>query len=117
MEEKWDIYLYDNLVYFCRSWTGALALVAEISPNDTKLHIGRLWAPRSEVSELFVQQVDYLIKSHLYKLRVPHPLPKELQDHPSAVAHYSFSQYGRICCFGTFENTIGASLLKNSSPS
>lgn len=115
MEEKWDIYLYDGRVYFCRSWTGSLALVAEIKPIDKSLRVTRIWASRSEEPTLVVQQLDYLIKSHLYKLRVPHPLPLDLQNEPKAVALYSFSQYGRICCFGTFENTLGPNILKNTS--
>src|SRR5262245_22091409 len=31
MEQKWDIYLYSDRLYFCRSWTGALAYVAEFA--------------------------------------------------------------------------------------
>lgn len=116
MEEKWDIYLYDRLVYFCRSWTGSLTFVAEITPLQRSLQVTRIWASRPDEPALAVQQVDYLIKSHLYKLRVPHPLPLELQNDPKAAALYSFSQYGRICCFGTFQNTLGANILKNGSP-
>jgi hypothetical protein len=115
MEEKWDIYLYDNRVYFCRSWTGSLTFVAEITPAEKLLRVSRLWASRSEETAFAVQQVDYLIKSHLYKLQVPHPLPQELQNESKAAALYSFSQYGRICCFGTFENTLGPDILKNTS--
>ncbi|KQW13041.1 hypothetical protein ASE08_07740 [Rhizobacter sp. Root16D2] len=115
MEEKWDIYLYENLVYFCRSWTGSLILVAEIAPVETSLRVSRIWASRAQESAFALQQVDYLIKSHLYKLRVPHPLPLELQNDSKAAALYSFSQYGRICCFGTFESTLGSAIPKSAS--
>jgi hypothetical protein len=117
MEEKWDIYFYDSCLYFCRSWTGSLMLVAEMSPIEKSLQVSRVWVSRSEDPALAVQQVDYLIKSHLYKQRVPHPLPSDLQHEPNAVAMYSFSQYGRICCFGSFESTLSESLLKNTSRS
>lgn len=116
MEEKWDIYLYDSRVYFCRSWTGSLTLVAEITPTENSLTVSRVWSSRSEEPKLAIQQVDYLIKSHLYKLRVPHPLPSELPREQKAVALYSFSQFGRLCCFGSFENTLGENMLKNISP-
>lgn len=117
MEEKWDIYLYDEHVYFCRSWTGKLAVVAEINTAVNSLRISRIWAPRSVDPYLAIQQVDYLIKSHLYKRQAPHPLPSDLQMEPSAVAMYSFSQYGRLCCFGSFESTLGQDMLKKSQPS
>jgi hypothetical protein len=117
MEEKWDIYLYDSLVYFCRSWTGSLTLVAELKPTQDSLRVSRVWASSPEEPAFAVQQVDYLIKSHLYKLRVPHPLPIVLQNEPKAVALYSFSQYGRICCFGSFESTLSQSIMKNTTGS
>ncbi|MET0334819.1 MAG: hypothetical protein ABW190_11155 [Rhizobacter sp.] len=112
MEEKWDLYLYDQRLYFCRSWTGALTFVAEIKPEEKSLRIPRLWASGPEDTALAIQQVDYLIKSHLYQQRVPHPLPPELPREPTPVALYSFSQYGRLCCFGSFESTLGDDLLK-----
>ena len=114
MEEKWDIYLHEGRVYFCRSWTGRLALVAQITTAENGLHIARLWAPRSMDPRLATQQLDYLVKSHLYRWRVPHPLPSDLALEPRAIALYSFSQYGRLCCFGTFDDTLGQSLLKDS---
>jgi len=113
MEEKWDIYLYDGRVYFCRSWTGLLALVAEITPAEKSLHVARIWAARAAEPALAIQQVDYLIKSHLYRRQAPHPLPSDLQRDPSTVAMYSFSQYGKLCCFGSFESTLGAGMLKS----
>ena len=115
MEEKWDIHLHDRRVYFCRSWTGMLALVAEIDPGPDTLHIARLWAPRSTDAALAIRQVDYLVKSHLYQRRVPHPLPPDLERQPATVALYSFSQYGRLCCFGSFDDTLGTDLMKPSA--
>ena len=112
MEEKWDIYLYDNRVYFCRSWTGTLAFVAELAQDDNAFRMSRVWAPGSNDSAMSVRQVDYLVKSHLYKRRVPHPLPDELERDPDVVAMYSFSQYGRLCCFGSYEDTLGSAMLK-----
>ena len=114
MEEKWDIYLYDRRAYFCRSWTGSLSFVAEITPEEKLLRIFRMWASRSENPRFAIEQVDYLIKSHLYRMRVPHPLPLELLREPNAVAMYSFSQYGRLCCFGVFDSTLGTDFLKSA---
>lgn len=113
MEEKWDIYLYDGRVYFSRSWTGTLAFVAELTEDDDALRIARIWAPGSNEPTHSVRQVDYLVKSHLYKRRVPHPLPDDLEKDPDVVAMYSFSQYGRLCSFGSFGDTLGGVMLKS----
>jgi hypothetical protein len=117
MEEKWDIYLYERRIYFCRSWTGMLALVADISTEENALHVSRVWASRPSPPALAIRQVDYLIKSHLYQQRVPHPLPADLKRESDSIALYSFSQYGRLCCFATYEDTLGKEVLKSSARS
>lgn len=113
MEEKWDIYLYGDKIYFCRSWTGDLVLVAEFSTTGSEIVISKVWASK-EVAEsdegLARQQVDYLIKSHVMRRAVPHPLPENLPREPETVGAYSFSQYGNVCCFATYEDTTRAEL-------
>lgn len=108
MEEKWDVYLYGDRIYFCRSWTGALLFVAEFSTTGTEIVIRRIWAAGELDDGYAAQQVDYLIKSHLYGLAVPHPLPRSVPREPEAVGSYSFSQYGSNCCFATYEDTTRA---------
>jgi len=49
--------------------------------------------------------VDYLIRSHLYRLPLPHPLPKSVGQDPRELALFSFSQYGRYGLYGTFADT------------
>lgn len=118
MEEKWDIYLYDNRLYFSRSWTGTLSFVAEMSTTGTEIVINRIWAAGAAEetdNPMAVQQVDFLIKSHLFRRAVPHPLPQNIPGEPEAVGLYSFSQYGRGCCFATYEDTLGATLKKEAA--
>jgi hypothetical protein len=115
MEEKWDIFLYDSRIYFCRSWTGKLTFVAQLKPSKGSITLTRIWAAGSEDSTIAVQQVDYIIKSHLYSQRVPHPLPASLENDGAAVALYSFEQYGRLCCFGTYKNTVRDQVYKPSA--
>jgi hypothetical protein len=114
MEHKWDIYLYGDRLYFCRSWTGMLTYVAEFSLGDSNLKIVRVWMSGDDAhtTEFAIRDIDYLIKSHLYGRRVPHPLPNEIAHDPENVALYSFSQYGNMCSFGTFEDTLPDDLLK-----
>lgn len=106
MEDKWDIYLYGDRFYFCRSWTNSLALSAQFTLADGRLHLTRIWAQGGVEAAMPVRQVDYLIKSHIQRRRAPHPLPSSLARDPQAIAMYSFGEYGRICCFGSFEDTL-----------
>jgi hypothetical protein len=58
MEEKWDIYLHNDRLYFCRSWTGQLSFVAQFKQNDDALAIHRLWTAGD--AEFSRRQIDYL---------------------------------------------------------
>lgn len=113
MEEKWDIYLYGDRNYFCRSWTGELCFVAEFSTTGSEIVISRIWAAKELAKpdgRFAIQQVDYLIKSHLFKRTVPHPIPESLPREPEGVGAYSFGRYGHLCCFATYEDAISADL-------
>ena len=130
MEEKWDVYWYAPYLYFCPSWTGQLvfAIQFEILPapaerilaNNTPLTFcarSVLIAKDSAKDDegFIVRQVDYLIKRFLFRRRVPHPLPPDLERDAETAAAYSFSVYGNMCCFGSFEDTLPHDLLKSRS--
>lgn len=106
MEEKWDIYLWKNALYFARSWTGSLAYVAEIHRTDGVAQMQRVIADRGACSEdasLARNQVDFLIRNHIYGQRVPHPLPAGMENDPETIGMYSFSLFGsrgHFACFG-----------------
>ncbi|MFZ6645043.1 hypothetical protein ACO0LO_04960 [Undibacterium sp. TJN25] len=115
MEQKWDIYLYREHLYFCRSWTGALVYVAAFAMTKGKIAVDKIWAAREALADdpaFAVREVDYLIKSHVMQARVPHPLPPELPPDAETIGQYSFSQYGNMCCFGTYADTLPANLVK-----
>ncbi|MES2073449.1 MAG: hypothetical protein V4488_24055 [Pseudomonadota bacterium] len=115
MEQKWDIYLYQQQLYFCRSWTGALVYVAAFDMAKGKISVNKIWAAKEALSDddgFAIQEVDYLIKSHVMQRRVPHPLPSDLQKEAEIIGQYSFGQYGNMCCFGTYADTLPANLIK-----
>lgn len=115
MEEKWDIYLYADRIYFCRSWTGALSFVAHFSTTGNALVIHQVLATSSGPDmdyRYVVRQVDYLVRSHILKQGHPHPLPAGLERDPASVGLFSFSQYGWLCCFGTFDDTLRRDIRK-----
>lgn len=114
MEDKWDIYLYLPHLYFARSWTGDLTYRAKLALDAGRLRITELQYPRQEDPEFARRVVDYLIKSHLLRALVPHPLPATLPQEAEKVALLSFSLFGRRCFYGSFADTTA---LRPTPPS
>jgi hypothetical protein len=56
-----------------------------------------------------VRAVDSLIKSHVFGLVVPHPLPPNLALEPAQIVLYSFSLFGRRCAYASFGDTTTVS--------
>lgn len=113
MEEKWDIYRYEGVLYFSRSWTGDLVFTANMKINNEALNLYSIEADAEVASKdtlFIVQQVDFLIKSHIFHKLAPHPLPPDLPNDIRTIALYSFSQYGSRASFATYEDTIAVSL-------
>jgi hypothetical protein len=111
MEDKWDIYLHDGTLFFARSWTGDLVYRAAIEFRGGEAVVTAAEASRSRVGDdltLAVRVVDFLVKSHLYRKEVPHPLPHGLLDDKKTIAVYSFSEYGRWGSYACFEDTTTA---------
>jgi hypothetical protein len=109
MEGKWDIYLYEGRLYFARSWTGFLQFCADIQFSDGEAVVTKVVAPRemAELSHSYpLRVVDFLIKSHLYGWRVPHPLPDGMPEDTQPLALHSFSVFGRRAVAGTFADTL-----------
>lgn len=109
MEDKWDIFHHGDRLLFVRSWTGTLALVAEIEQDGTAAAIRRVWASSKMAQEsgLLVRQIDYLVRSHVLGRVAAHPLPSGLPRDTQAIGDYSFGVFGRNCEFGSFGETTG----------
>src|SRR5262245_45724492 len=105
MEDKWDIYLFDNVLYFARSWTGELLFCAEVVYEIGRLHLTAIVAGGNHDPAFAHRVVDYLVKSHLQGRDAPHPLPTGLPPVPDQIAAFSFSMFGRRCSFGTYTDT------------
>lgn len=52
-----------------------------------------------------VAAVDFLIRSHIYRQPVPHPLPEDAGSDLFELTMFSFSKYGRRGLYGTFADT------------
>ena len=109
MEDKWDIYLFDGYLYFARSWTDELIFRDKIALCNTETRISCIDAKSETVdgdASLAVRRVDCLVKSHLFRQEVPHPLPVDFPDDPQEIARYSFLLYGSWASYAAYEDTI-----------
>ncbi len=105
MQDKWHIFHYDGRLIFTRSWTGDPLFVAEFEASRPVVTVKRIHAYPGAFDggpDLAVGMVDFLIKSHLFRVAVPHPLPDELPEIPSLVATWSFNHFGRWGHFATW---------------
>ncbi|MBN1266504.1 MAG: hypothetical protein JXA25_13490 [Anaerolineales bacterium] len=114
LEDKWDILHTGEYLYFLRSWTGHLVFRAHLLPAEDSLQVDWIQVEANMLTEetsYSICQVDFLIKSHLYRREVPHPVPVELPDELSDVVLFSFSQYGRWAFYASYEYTAAVRLL------
>lgn len=116
MEEKWDIYLYEEHIFFCRSWSGELIYRASAESELPALNILTVESNQQLAGNLTVRQVDFLIKSHLMLATALHPLPAELGRDEEKQAANSFSCYGVKGRYGSLEETIGTAYFWHQSP-
>ncbi|HVX83879.1 MAG TPA: hypothetical protein VH253_03605 [Phycisphaerae bacterium] len=97
MEEKWDLSLFDNRLYFSRSWTGALVYVAEAHITPSLLHIHTLHtaltADSPENRHFETLQMAFLLITLLFRKRLPAPIPDAILS-PDLMAQVLFSAYG-----------------------
>jgi len=116
MEEKWDIYSYDERLFFCRSWSGELVYRAAVKCEPPVLKILMVESRQEMHDKLVVRQVDFLVKSHLMLATALHPLSPDLARDEEKQAVHSFGCYGTKGRYGTLEETIGTSYYWNQSP-
>jgi hypothetical protein len=115
MEVKWDIYLYEERLFFCRSWDGELIYRAAVNCGPPTLKVLMVESSQDLPEKLAVRQVDFLVKSHLMLALALHPLLVELGRDEEKQAAYSFACYGAKGCYGTLEETIGTAYHWNQS--
>lgn len=109
MQDRWDVYLYDGFLYFSNSWSGELLIRAKADFKENEFFVPAI-DMRSDLAKrnktLAVRQADYLIKSCLCRREVPNPLPRNFPNNPKQIALYSFSLYGRMSSYATYEDAI-----------
>lgn len=108
MEVKWDISLHNDTLYLTRSWTGSLEFRARLNLQADRASLSSVlaagnWADQG--ADYAVAVVDFVVRSHVLGLRVPHPLPPGTEDDSQQLALASFSLYGRLGRYGVRGDT------------
>ena len=112
MEEKRDIDYFDEKLYFSRSWTDDLMLVAHVDRKADALTISAVdtVVTHANQSLMAVRDVDFLVKTHLFGREVPHSLPPDLPSFEKTILTYSFSVFGRAAAFASYDDTTKLSI-------
>jgi hypothetical protein len=105
MEDKWDVYFFDEHTYFVRSWTGQLIYRANVRVEDERMIVTQIECAEGRESETGRRTVDYLVKSHVLGAVTLHPLFGDVPADPMQIAVASFAAFGRRCACGTYADT------------
>jgi hypothetical protein len=103
MEVKWDIYIYDFEFLFVRSWTGELQYraAAQVGPDQITIHSIETSVSNQEFAR---QAVYFLLATHPLGRVLPHTIDSCVPPDPQTIALLSFSMYGNIGCYATYED-------------
>jgi hypothetical protein len=115
MEEKWNIYLYASNLYFVRSWSGRLEFRAKVRVDGEALIATRIeYDPQFADSDPYATAVvDFLIKSHIFRLKAVAPIDPRTDEDSVAIAMSLFSNYGRLALYAARRDTISIAAKSN----
>lgn len=113
MDVKWDMYSYDKIIYFTRSWTGELIYKAYLDIlENNNVGIYQIEYPKSIGFEIANSAVYFLLKSHVQEVIHPHRVPSDLNTEIE-IAHYSLEQYGNKACYASYNDITDAIAISN----
>lgn len=109
MEDKWDIYGWNNILYLTRSWTGEIVYKATIHVTETSFEVQKIEYCADGYNEndpsLVVNNVHFLLKTLAFGAIYPHKVPAVLTNEKD-IAIYSFSQFGHNCWYATYDDVL-----------
>lgn len=117
-DEKWDIYIYDNCLYFLRSWTRELIYkaFADVDFNHVTIYKIELQGNDSLDKSLAISDVHFLVTTQILKGILPHRVPANLKSDMD-IALYSFSRFGNRCWYATYDDILDTVITKTAGPS
>jgi hypothetical protein len=114
MEDKWDIYFWNGIMYLTRSWTGEVVYKAHINFSETNFTITKIEYSENEFTQadpsLAIDNVHFIILSHAFGRPFPHRIPKTLINEKD-IALYSFNQFGHNCWYATYDTILDAIVI------
>lgn len=109
MEEKWNVYFFDRVLYFVRSWTGILVHAVKCEIKDGTLEVSSIVTSQESIDErdrtFSIREVFFLIVSHVLGRVYPHPVLSFIEAEEDRIALFSFSQYGKMGLFASVPET------------
>lgn len=118
MEDKWDIYFWDNIMYLTRSWTAELIYKAHITVSENSIEITQIEYLENDYTEadpsLVVDNVHFIVLSHAFGRPFPHRVPETLVNEEE-IARYSFDQFGHNCWYATYDKIIDTIIIPESA--
>jgi hypothetical protein len=115
MEDKWDIYVYDSIFYFVRSWLGNLIHRAPYFMKEGVVNISAIESDPAHLEQAD-QVVYFLLVSHALGRPFPNPIPPGMGDDAEQIALHSFASFGRIACCATHSDLTDVSLAERVEP-
>jgi hypothetical protein len=103
MDVKWDIYIYNSIFLFARSWTGELCYRAVAAVGPSEIHITEIECSSSE-AKIAAAHVYFLMGTHAMRRVLPHRLPEGTPEDPMTMATLSFNLFGKFGCYASFED-------------
>lgn len=118
MEDKWDIYVWNDIIYFVRSWTSEVGYKAFITYSDNSLIVHKIEIDGNNRSEseqsIAINNVHFLISTLAFKAVQPHKIPNNLITNEE-IAAYSFSVFGRDCWYATYDDVINLTIIETNN--
>lgn len=109
MEDKWDVYAWNDIIYFTRSWTGEVVYKAFIRKAERGFAVYKIdYIPENYNNHnqaLVINIVHFLIKTLIFGSIYPNKVPSFLKT-DTEIAIYSFSQFGHNCWYATFDDIL-----------
>lgn len=108
-EDRFVMYQRPGAITVVGSWSGHVHAVAGWQPQGTGIVIRRVWAEPTHASvhptPFAVQELDFLMKSHVLDRWCPHPAPPSLGRDSEAIANAAWLEYGQRGLFATDADT------------
>lgn len=109
MEDKWDLYFWNGIMYLTRSWTGEVVYKAYTAVAETYFTITKIEYSENQYTQedpsLVIDNVHFIVMSHAFGRPFPNRVPKKLITEKE-IALYSFSQFGHNCWYATYDTII-----------